>query len=130
MQVDIDMSEIGQALLIIAGGIGACFLGLLLCIIVDWLYYEYLVYRFRKRFFVYNEYVRKTEKTLNPYDKYELVTTLGIKQNVSGIWYIKYQDHMKNDYSTSLKQFIKSYRIYKYAPCAPEKLKQSIYQND
>ena len=130
MQVDIDISIIGQALLVIAGGIGACFLGILLCNIIEWLYYEFLIYQFRKRFFVYNEYVSRTEKTLNPYNKYALVTALGIKQNVSGVWYIKYQDHMNNDYSTSLKQFIKSYRIYKLGQCAPEKLKQSIYQTD
>lgn len=128
MQIDIEI--IAQALFVIAGGLGACFLVILLWNIIEWLYYEYLIYRFRKRFFAHNEYVRRTEKTLNPYDEYSLVTALGIKQNVCGVWYIRFHDNMKHDYSLSLKQFIKSYRIYKYGPCAPEKLKQSIYQTD
>lgn len=128
--MQIDISIIAQALFIIFGSLGTCFLAILLWNIIEWLYYEYLIYRFRKRFFVHNEYVRRTEKTLNPYDEYPLVTALGIKQNFSGVWYIKYQDHMKHDYSTSLKQFIKLYRIYKYGFSAPTKLKQSIYQTD
>lgn len=128
MQIDIEI--IAQALFVIAGGLGACFLAILLYNIIECLYYEWLIYRFRKRFFAHNEYVRRSEKTLNPYDEYSLVTALGIKQNVSGVWYIRFHDNMKHDYSMSLKQFIKSYRIYKYGPCASEKMKQSIYQTD
>ena len=114
-------------------------IGLCLALFVIWFcfmfYKESKVDDFRKRMFVGNKYISKklSVSTLNPYHDYELINLLGWKPNIGGITYVRYSFgscEYSGEYTASIYDFMKEYRIYKYADQADSKYKKEIHQPD
>lgn len=98
-------------------------------------YKESKVDDFRKRMYVGNKYISKklSVSTLNPYHDYELINLLGWKPNIGGITYVRYSFgscEYSGEYTASIYDFMKEYRIYKYADQADSKYKKEIHQPD
>lgn len=118
-------------------GIIASIIGICVILFVIWFfcmcYKESKVDDFRKRMFVGNKYISKklSVATLNPYHDYELINLLGWKPNIGGITYVRYSfGDQTGEYTASIYDFMKEYRIYKYADQADSKYKKEIHQPD
>lgn len=120
-------------------GIILSIFGLCLALFVIWFcfmcYKESKVDDFRKRMFIGNKYISKklSVSTLNPYHDYELINLLGWKPNIGGITYVRYSFgscEYSGEYTASIYDFMKEYRIYKYADQADSKYKKEIHQPD
>lgn len=116
-------------------GIIASIIGICVILFVIWFccmfYKESKVDSFRKRMFVGNKYISKklSVSTLNPYHDYELINLLGWKPNIAGIIYIRYSfGDQTGEYTASIYDFMKEYRIYKYADQANSEYKKEIHQ--
>ena len=96
-------------------------------------YKESKVYKFYKRMYVGNKYISKKLKvsTLNPYHNYDVINLLGWKMNIGGVIYIIYSfSDQSEEYTASIYDFMKEFRIYKYAPVANNSYKKEIHQTD
>lgn len=96
-------------------------------------YKESKVDDFRKRMFVGNKYISKklSISTLNPYHDYELINLLGWKPNIGGITYVRYSfGDQTGEYTASIYDFMKEYRIYKYVDQANKEYKKEIHQSE
>lgn len=98
-------------------------------------YNESKVDDFRKRMFVGNKYISKklSVSTLNPYNDYELINLLGWKPNIGGITYVRYSfgsGELNGEYTASIYDFMKEFRIYKYADQANSEYKREIHQSE
>ena len=118
-------------------GIIASIIGICVILFVIWFfcmcYNESKVDDFRKRMFVGNKYISKklSVSTLNPYHDYELINLLGWKPNIGGIIYVRYSfGDQTGEYTASIYDFMKEFRIYKYAEQADGKYKKEIHQSD
>lgn len=115
----------------------ASIMGICVILFVIWFcfmfYKESKVDEFRKRMFIGNKYISKkiSISTLNPYHDYALINLLGWKQNIGRVIYIRYSiGDEPNEYTASIYDFMKEYRIYKYADQANSEYKKEIYQTD
>lgn len=120
-------------------GIIVSIIGICVILFVIWFfcmcYKESKVDEFRKRMFIGNKYISKklSVSTLNPYHDYELINLLGWKPNIGGITYVRYSFgscEYSGEYTASIYDFMKEYRIYKYADQADSKYKKEIHQPD
>lgn len=120
-------------------GIIASIIGICVILFFVWFwsmfYTESKVDKFRKRMFIGNKYISKklNVSTLNPYHDYELINLLGWKQNIGGVIYIRYSFgscELSGEYTASIYDFMKEYRIYKYADAANSEYKKEIHQSD
>ena len=120
-------------------GIIVSIIGICVILFVIWFcfmfYKESKVDDFRKRMFVGNKYISKklSVSTLNPYHDYELINLLGWKPNIGGITYVRYSlgsGELNGSYTASIYDFMKEFRIYKYAEQADSKYKKEIHQPD
>lgn len=97
-------------------------------------YEESQVNEFRKRMFIGNKYISKklSVSTLNPYHDYELINLLDWKKNIGGVIYVRYSfgsGELNGEYTASIYDFMKEYRIYKYAEHANSEYKKEIHQD-
>jgi hypothetical protein len=108
-----------------------------ICVILFFIWFVFMFYNeskvdaFRKRMFVGNKYISKklSISTLNPYHDYELINLLGWKPNIGGVIYIRYSfGDQTGEYTASIYDFMKEYRIYKYADQANSEYKKEIHQ--
>lgn len=120
-------------------GIIASIIGICVILFFVWFwsmfYTESKVDKFRKRMFIGNKYISKklNVSTLNPYHDYELINLLGWKQNIGGVIYIRYSFgscELSGEYTASIYDFMKEYRIYKYADAANSEYKKEIHQSE
>ena len=118
-------------------GIIASIIGICVILVFFWVcvifYNESKVDEFRRRMYEGNKYISKklSISTLNPYHDYELINLLGWKPNIGGITYVRYSfgsgEH-SGEYTASIYDFMKEFRIYKYADQADSKYKKEIHQ--
>lgn len=120
-------------------GIIASIIGICVILFVIWFfcmcYNESKVDDFHKRMFVGNKYISKklSVATLNPYHEYELINLLGWKPNIGGITYVRYSfgtGELDGEYTASIYDFMKEFRIYKYADQANSEYKKEIHQSN
>lgn len=120
-------------------GIIVSIIGICVILFVIWFfcmcYNESKVDDFRKRMFVGNKYISKklSVSTLNPYHDYELINLLGWKPNIGGITYVRYSfgtGELDGEYTASIYDFMKEFRIYKYADQANSEYKKEIHQSE
>lgn len=118
-------------------GIIASIIGICVILFVIWFVYKFYeeskVDAFYKRMYVGNKYISKklSVSTLNPYHDYELINLLDWKPNIGGVIYIRYSVgscEYSGEYSASIYDFMKEYRIYKYANHANDEYKKEIRQ--
>lgn len=92
--------------------------------------------KFVERMYIGNKYISKklSISNLNPFVDYTLVELIDCKRNIAGIIYVrfKYTDNAEFnvEYTASINDFIKEFRIYKYAPSANNDFKKEIHQID
>ena len=120
-------------------GIIASIIGICVIFFVIWFccmfYKESKVDDFRKRMFVGNKYISKklSVSTLNPQHDYELINLLGWKPIIGGITYVRYSfgtGERDGEYTASIYDFMKEFRIYKYADQANSEYKKEIHQSE
>lgn len=117
-------------------GIIASIIGICVIFFVLWFVYmfcrETKVDAFYKRMYVGNKYISKklSVPTLNPYHDYELINLLDWKPNIGGVIYIRYSfGDQTGEYTASIYDFMKEFRIYKYVEHADSKYKKEIHQS-
>lgn len=94
-------------------------------------YKESKANEFYKRMYMGNQYISKklSVSKLNPYNDYELINLLGWKPNIAGVIYIRYSiGDQPKEYTASIYDFMKEFRIYKYAVAANNEYKKEIHQ--
>lgn len=93
---------------------------------------ESKINEFFKRMYIGNKYISKklSVLTLNPYNEYSLVELVGWKRNIAGIIFVQFKDEANVEYTSSINDFMKEFRIYKYAQCASSVFKKQIHQID
>lgn len=119
-------------------GLIASIIGICVILFVVWFccmfYKESKVDAFRKRMYMGNQYISKklNVSTLNPYhNNYEVINLLGWKPNIAGVIYIRYSfSDQTGEYTASIYDFMKEFRIYKYAVVANSEYKKEIHQTD
>lgn len=108
-----------------------------ICVILFFWWFWYIFYKeskvdaFRRRMYEGNKYISKklSISKLNPYHDYELINLLGWKPNIGGITYVRYSlGDQTEEYTASIYDFMKEFRIYKYAEQADSKYKKEIHQ--
>lgn len=118
-------------------GIIASIIGICVILFFFWFcfmfYKESKVDKFLKRMFIGNKYISKklSVSKLNPYHDYELINILEWKPNIGGVIYIRYSvgsGELAGEYTTSIYDFMKEFRIYKYADQANSEYKKEIHQ--
>lgn len=93
---------------------------------------EAKINNFAERMYIGNKYISKKLSilTLNPYNNYSLVELVEWKRNIAGIIFVMYKDEANVEYTSSITDFMKEFRIYKYAQCASSDFKKEIHQID
>ena len=93
---------------------------------------ESKINKFTDRMYIGNKYISKklSVLTLNPYTNYSSVELVGWKRNIAGIIFVMYKDEANVKYTLSITDFMKAFRIYKYAQCASSDFKKEIHQID
>lgn len=108
-----------------------------ICLILFVLWFCYMFYKeskvdaFYRRMYVGNKYISKklSVSTLNPYHDYELINLLDWKPNIGGVTYVRYSlGDQTEEYTASIYDFMKEFRIYKYAAQANNEYKKEIRQ--
>lgn len=86
---------------------------------------------FIKRYRPGNKYIssKLKSKLVNPFNHYELIEVVDLKQNIAGTYFVRYKIGDTNiKYSCSAREFINEFRIYEYGPTAEDKWKKEIHQ--
>lgn len=66
---------------------------------------------------------------ITPYHDYELINLLDWKTNIGGVTYVRYSfGDQAEEYTASIYDFMKEFRIYKYAAQANNEYKKEIRQ--
>lgn len=116
---------------IIAGVVAIIFIAFFIYLI-ELFRNESKINKFTERMYIGNKYISKklSVLTLNPYNNYSSVEIVGWKRNIAGIIFVMYKDEANVEYTSSITDFMKEFRIYKYAQCASSDFKKEIHQND
>jgi len=87
--------------------------------------------QFIKRYRLGNKYIssKLKSKHINPFNHYELIEVIDLKQNSYGTYFVRYKigdTDMK--YSCTAREFANQFNIYEYGPTAEDKWKKEIHQ--
>lgn len=87
--------------------------------------------QFIKRYRLGNKYIssKLKSKLINPFNNYELVEVVDLKQNSAGTYFVRYKiGNTDMKYSCTAREFANQFNIYEYGPSAKDKWKKEIYQ--
>lgn len=87
--------------------------------------------QFIKRYRRGNKYIssKLKSKLINPFNHYELIEVVDLKQNSAGTYFVRYKigdTDIKN--SCTAREFANQFNIYEYGPTAKDKWKKEIHQ--
>lgn len=86
---------------------------------------------FIKRYRLGNKYIssKLRPKHINPFNHYELIEVVDLKQNSAGIYFVRYKiGNTDIKYSCTAREFANQFNIYEYGPTAEDKWKKEIHQ--